>query len=373
MKSGFVYGCKRIVVAALCLFLVFHSSVSAQEEPALVGVDAVKTEPLIQTIPVIGRLVPRQAGTVAARINGPVQHVLVEAGDRVQKNDVIAQLDVETLTAERDVADAAVESANATMTTRKAELQLAQQEVKRLERLKDSAATTKAAYDDARQNASIARARISEAQAAITAARSQLKLTEIRLSNAQVRAPYTGVITQRLAESGSYVQSGQAIVRMLTDQELELEADVPFDRLSGLIEGARVNVGLDDQTQHSAVLRAIIPEENPLTRTRAVRFKVELGNTEKPLAAEQSATVFIPVGVPRNVVSVHKDAVIRGGEGNIVYLVKDDTAKMRPVQLGEALGSRIEVMGGLNPGDVVVVRGNERLRPDQPVQVAPSS
>jgi RND family efflux transporter MFP subunit len=266
-----------------------------------------------------------------------------------------------------------VDSADAILTTRKAELQLAQQEVKRLERLKDSAATTKAAYDDARQNANIASARINEAQAAIAAARSQLKLTEIRLAYADIRAPYSGVVTQRLTESGSYVQSGQAIVRMLTDRNLELEADVPFDRLSGLAEGTRVNINLDDGTQHSAVLRAIVPEENPLTRTRAVRFKVELGDTKKPLAAEQSATVFIPVGAPRNVVSVHKDAVIRSGQGNIVYRVEDNTAKLQPIKLGEALGNRIEVMNGLSPGDVVVVRGNERLRPDQPVQVAPPS
>ena len=373
MISGFKLKHLRIAFTLAWLLAAFHPPVSAQEEPALVGVDAVKTEPLMQTIPVIGRLVPQQAGTVAARINGPVQRVLVDVGDRVQENDIIAQLDVETLTAERDIAAAAVESANATLTTRNAELQLAQQEVQRLERLKNSAATTKAAFDDARQNASIARARIAEAQAAIASARSQLRLAEIRLSNAEVRAPYTGVVTQKLAESGSYVQSGQAIVRMLTDQQLELEADVPFDRLSGLLEGTRVNIQLDDRTQHSAVLRAIIPEENPLTRTRAVRFKVELGETEKPLAAEQSATVFVPVGAPRDVVSVHKDAIIRSGQGNIVYLVEGDMARMRPIQLGEALGNRVEVMGGLNPGDVVVVRGNERLRPDQPIQVAPSS
>lgn len=373
MKFNLSVGRLPLIVGISWLILPLPATVFAQEEPALVGVDAVKNEPLIQTIPVIGRLVPQQSGTVAARINGPVQRVLVEVGDRVQKDDVIAQLDIETLAAERDVAAAAVESVNATLTTRKAELQLAQQDVKRLERLKNSAATTKAAFDDARQNASIARARIAEAQAAIAAARSQLKLTEIRLANAQIRAPYTGVITQRLAESGSYVQSGQAIVRMLTDQELELEADVPFDRLSGLIEGARVKVNLDDKTQHSAVLRAIIPEENPLTRTRAVRFKVELGDTEKPLAAQQSATVFIPVGAPRDVVSVHKDAIIRSSQGSIVYLVENDTAKMRPIQLGKALGNRVEVMDGLNPGDVVVVRGNERLQPDQPVQIAPST
>jgi len=73
------------------------------------------------------------------------------------------------------------------------------------------------------------------------------------------------------------------------------------------------------------------------------------------------------VGEPRDVVSVHKDAVIARGDGNVVYVVEDGKANIRQVQTGEALGVRFEVISGLVPGDIVVTRGNERLRPGQDV------
>ena len=66
--------------------------------------------------------------------------------------------------------------------------------------------------------------------------------------------------------------------------------------------------------------------------------------------------------------SVHKDAVINRRGKQIVYVVQEGKAAMRPVQLGEAVGARMEVLRGLAQGDLVVVRGNERLRPGQDVR-----
>ena len=71
----------------------------------------------------------------------------------------------------------------------------------------------------------------------------------------------------------------------------------------------------------------------------------------------------MPTGAPRSVVSVHKDAVIKRGDQSIVYVVANGSAQLRRVRLGEAVGSRLEVLDGLNDGDLVVVRGNERLQP----------
>ena len=156
---------------------------------------------------------------------------------------------------------------------------------------------------------------------------------------------------------------------MVADRNLEVEADVPFQRLSGLIPGTLVKISLDDGTEHWAVVRATVPAENPLTRTRAVRFVPEFGETVKPLADAQSVTVQVPVGAPRRVVTVHKDAVIKRGQQSIVYVVQEGNAELRPIRLGEAVGSRLEVLDGLNDGDVVVVRGNERLRPGDKVTV----
>ena len=156
---------------------------------------------------------------------------------------------------------------------------------------------------------------------------------------------------------------------MIADESLEIEVDVPFQRLAGLEPGSSVGVVLDDGTTHSARVRAIVPEENPLTRTRAVRFVPDMGPTDNPLAAGQSVTVYVPAGAPREVVTVHKDAVIKRGPSSLVYVVKDDTAEMRNIVLGEPTGSRYEVLDGLKPGDRVVVRGNERLSPGDKVTI----
>jgi len=66
---------------------------------------------------------------------------------------------------------------------------------------------------------------------------------------------------------------------------------------------------------------------------------------------------------------VHKDAIVRRQGQAFVYVAKDGQAQIRPVQLGAAVGGRFEVLGGLGPGEPVVVRGNERLRPGQQIAV----
>ena len=72
-------------------------------------------------------------------------------------------------------------------------------------------------------------------------------------------------------------------------------------------------------------------------------------------------------------VTVHKDAILKRPNGDMVYAVKNSTAELRPVKLGEAIGVRFEVLAGLNVGDVVVTRGNERLQPGAKVRVEKGS
>ncbi|GAB4392427.1 MAG: efflux RND transporter periplasmic adaptor subunit [Kiloniellaceae bacterium] len=357
--------------------LAASSPATAQQDAARVRVDAVRSEPLSQTVPVIGRLVARQAGSVAARIGGPILEFRVEVGDRVQAGDVIAVLDDSTMRAERDLAAAGLSVARAELKTRQAEIALAQQELKRLEGLKKSAAFSQARFEDASQEVAIAEAAAREAEASVTSARAELRLAEINLEYTELKAPYDGVITRRLSEAGSFASAGKDLVNMIADQSLEVEADVPSNRLLGLSAGTTVDVILDNGTAFRATVRAIIPNENPLTRTRAVRFVPDFGPggpaEAGPLANEQSVTVQVPVGAPRSIVSVHKDAIIKRPNDTIVFVVVDGKAQPRSIVLGEAVGSRYEVLDGLGEGELVVVRGNERLRPDTPVQVEEAS
>ena len=117
-----------------------------------------------------------------------------------------------------------------------------------------------------------------------------------------------------------------------------------------------------------ASVRAVVPDESPLTRTRSVRFTINLSVQERNLAANQSVVLAIPLGKEHDVVSVHKDAVINRKGKNIVFVVKDGVANIRTIRLGESIGTRFVVLDGLQTGDIVVVRGNERLRSGQKVK-----
>ena len=357
--------------AALCIAVALAASPSYAQpvaQPAtLVTVDAVVREAFTEEIPIIGRLVAVQDGAVASRIAGTVAEILAEVGDRVRRGEVLARLSTELLEVQSRRAKAARDAAAA-------QLALAELTEKRLSGLTDSAAISRAAYDEAVQQKHIAAARAREAESAFAQA-------ELELTYAEIRAPFDGVLTARFAEVGSFLQRGQDIARLLADRRLEAEADIPHNRIGGIRLGGKVAMRLDDDREHMATVRAVIPQEDPRTRTRRVRFSTDLGGdagavaadfsaAPKWLAAEQSVTLLIPAGAAREVISVHKDAVIRRGAAAMVFVVTDGVAQPRPVRLGAAAGARLEVLDGLAPGELVVVRGNERLQPNQSVRVA---
>ena len=366
---------QAVLVATAAGLAVFGDAgpARAQQEGAPVRIDAVRSEALTQTIPVIGRLVAQQAGSVAARIGGPILEFRVQVGDRVKAGDVIAVLDKSTMAAERELAAAGLALARAELNTRQAQITLAQQELRRIEGLKTSAAFSQARFDDVRQQVAIAEAGAREAEASVTSAQASLRLAEIDLANTEIKAPYDGVISQRLSEAGAYAREGDALVNMIADHSLEVEADVPSNRLLGLTPGTELTGRLDDGTAFTASVRAIIPDENPLTRTRAVRFMPRFAADTAAMANEQSVTIQVPVGAPRQIVSVHKDALIQQPDDIMVFVVVEGQAQPRKIIVGEAVGVRYEVLDGLSEGELVVVRGNERLQPGMPVRIEGAS
>lgn len=368
----------RVSSLAFCLLALTAATslgVRAEAESSIatvVGVDKVLTEPLSQTTPVIGRLVALQSGVVSVRINGAVAEVFVQVGDRVKKGEVLAVIVDNRLSSQRDLLAAEVEESAAQVVRAEAELALASQEFARLEGLLDSAAFSQGRYDDSRQNVARARGLLGEAEARLDRARANLKIAEIDLSNAEIRAPYAGVVVMRHTAPGAYLNVGQEVITLVNDADLEIEADVPADRIAGLSPGVVVEFAFSKDTRHQAVVRAIVPEENPLTRTLLVRFTPVFVSDVGFLAINQSLVLDIPIGASRQVVTVHKDAIVHRDGKPYVFLVSEEgTADPRELVLGDALEGRFEVVTGLEPGDLVVVRGNERLIPYQAIEFEP--
>lgn len=340
---------------------------AAQRGPTLVEVDEVITEPLRQTQPVQGRFVARQAGPVAARTRGAVTAMHVFVGDTVAEGEPLATLDTARLQAETQRRRAEVQYRAAQLEGAEARHAQAEQELARLEGLRRSAAFSRARYDDQVSAVISAKSAIAESEALLQTAKAELALAEIDLKHSVVAAPFDGVVTQRYTQAGAFLNEGDPVIYLVDHQSLEIEADIPASRVAALQEGMTVTAFVEGEATLSAEVRAIVPQENTLARTRAVRFSPLFDPTLVGAAAEAAVTVRVPVGAPRDVVTVHKDAIVQQG-GTAVYAVEDGKAIRKPVRLGEPAGNRFVVIDGLAPGALVVVRGNERLQSGQAVR-----
>lgn len=339
---------------------------------AVVVVDPVTQGPLAETVPVYGRLVSRQGGRIAARVRGAVDTVNAFVGDRVNKGDVLVALVSDSLAATRDLKRAELIEVRAKVRTARAELDLARQELARLNRLKKSAAFSQARYEDKQKDVTRAQSVLAEATAQVNQGEAELRLAQIALDYAVIRAPYSGVIRQRHTDVGAFLNVGDPVVSIIDDRALEVEAEVPAARISGLPPGKVIDMAFENGTRFSGVVRAVVPAENALARTRTVRFTPEQTDALNEAAVNQSVLLRVPAGAARTVVSVHKDAVLRRDGATIVFIANGDKAVRRTVDLGPAIGNRFEVLDGIKPGDAVIVRGNERLRPNQSIRIQPA-
>ncbi|MEE8222928.1 MAG: efflux RND transporter periplasmic adaptor subunit [Alphaproteobacteria bacterium] len=335
----------------------------------LVQVDKVRIEPLVQTMPVIGRLVAVRTGAVAARIEAPVLEMKVDVGDRVVIGDILAVLVDDKFKWYLAEKAAGVRETKARISSATTRLSLARQELKRIGDLRKSAAFSKARFDDKSLEVLRYQAELAEARARLEGAQASLNLAEIELRYTLIRAPYSGSITKRHTETGAFVKEGQAIFTMVSDRDLEIEADVPARRIDGLTPGTKVTIELAGGKKFNAVVRAVVPEENLRTHTRMVRFTPRFNSRPENLAANQSATVHLPIGKSRTVLSVHKDALTSSRGVPTVFVVEDRRAYARQIEIGDGIGGRFEVLSGLKEGEQVVVRGNERLKDGKRVRV----
>ena len=369
---------RRMMILCLTMALALlpmagGTAVAQSARATIVGVDEVRTEPLSQTIPVIGRVVSERAGRIAAQVAGAVRAVHIQIGERVKQGQLIAELDHDTKKAEARVLAAQIDTAKADLETARASLTLTEQELNRQTKLKKSGAFSKSRFETAQQELLKARSRILRDEAIIATRRASADIIKLEVDRSRIIAPFDGVVIEKLTEAGSYLRIGDAVARLLSDSELEIEAEVPSVRITGIKPGYRVRATFEDGTEFAATVRSMLPVENPMTRTRPVRFTPSWPIGISNIADSQTVTVHLPIGPAREVVTVHKDAIIRKSGQAVVYVIEDGKAASRTVQLGEATGSRIVVTAGLKNGDVTVVRGNERLRPGATVKIRTGS
>lgn len=368
----------RLMLALLVTLpaLLLAHGASAQGGPAGVVVEVVETRSFTETAPVLGEFVAPTSSVVASRIPGLIVETSVQVGNRVEEGDLLIKLDTELLDIELRAAQASRTEAEAGLTVAEADLALARQAFERVERLKSSPAFSQGQFNDLGRQLQRAQGQIAQANARIRSADVSIARSRYNLQNAEIKAPFSGTVLERQAQLGEYINTGNAVVTLLDQANLEIVADVPYAYVGGLSNGREITVRLSSGTEYKASIRALLPRETVSTRTRPVRLSAPFTKDNAvdgatPFAVGQSVTVQVPISEERKVLTVPKDALVQARGGWIVYIAENGKAQPRPVEIGGAVGNRFEVLSGLQEGWQVVVRGNERLRPGQDIMTGP--
>lgn len=354
-------------VLALLLLPFPPDQAHAQGRPATVGVETVEIQSIAETVPLFAEVVTSREGTIASRIAGTVEEVMVLAGASVEAGDVLATLDTELLEILVRQADARIGEARAGIETATARVDRATKALNRIEGLRDTTSFSVSRFDEAQTGYFEARGLMAEAEARLKSAEAALAETQYQLERATIKAPYSGIVLDVRTNPGEFIGSGAPVVSLLDTESFEIEASVPARFVRVLEPGLSIDAFTENGEPVELVVRVLLPIEDGSTRTRPVRFtSPQLSEFEK-LAIGQSITVQVPVSEPREVLSVPKDALVQNRDGWTVFLSVEGKAEPRQITIGVALGDRFEVLSGLTEGDVVVTRGNERLRPGQDI------
>ena len=341
---------KFIAVTAVGACLVgLAAAAHAQGGPAPVVVSVAAERLLAPTVPYPGTVISRNRARLAAEVEGRLEWV-AEVGVVVRKGETVARLD-DVLLEQNLIAD------QAEVKREQARLQYQDAEVNRLAPLVKKRSVPESQLDQALSNRNMTRAEIGAGQARVA-------LTRERLKRANVRAPFDGVITERLLQAGEWAESGAAVVRLVDTSSLEVQTWVPVHALKFLRQGSRLTLSANPSIAIGTV-RTVVPVGDNRSRLYEVRLTIE--NDRWPVGAD--VRVAVHSAEARKVLTVPRDALVLRRDGTTIYRIDAEGLAQRvSVNTGIAVGEFIEV-DGIQSGDRVVTRGGERLRPGQNVTI----
>ena len=367
--------CNKTSKLLILLFLLTLSfkNYAFSQGAAAVEVDTVILEFLNQSIPVIGRVISLKEAKVPAAVIGKVEKVLVEEGDKVIKGQILALIDIERYKWLYAIASANVDAARAELKSKKAETNINLLELNRMENLKSSAAFNVANFEKLQSIQISLLAKEAIAEAKLKSIIQEEKLAGLNLKRATVKAPFDGIIEIKMIELGEAVGLGFTLFNLVSNTLLEIEADVPSNRARVLEQNNEITVSTTDNIIFTSKVRAIGVRENSNSRTIPVHLTFNNSNVSRKLFVGENVNISIPIGPGLKAPTVHKDSILKREGMSLVYVVEEEKAVIKPVKLGDGVGNRFIVLGGIIVGDIVVVKGNERLRPGQKVAPLPTN
>jgi len=313
----------------------------------------------------VGTVRSANVSVLNAQIAGTVREVRVRAGDRVRRGQLLAVIDDRAPRAQLEAAQAGVQEASQgiaeveqALHAATADRQYAEATFKRYQALLEKNSLSRAEFEgaEARYKSALANERALEARKQQLVARNQQaqaqkSSAETTLSYSRIVAPMDGVVTQKSVDAGTVVMPGMPVLTVEETSHYRLEASLPEELVAKVKVGEETQVATAQGNLQGRVAE-VVPATDPASRTFLV--KVELPS-KCACQSGDFATALFPVGQTR-MISVPQSALVEHGELQGVYVVNSQgIGEFRLVKAGKSWGDRVEILSGLNAGDLIVV------------------
>ena len=303
--------------------------------PVAVELASVSSGAMPEVLDAVGTLRSAEAVVVRPEVSGRIATIAFREGAQVKRGTVMVGLD-------DSIARAELQQARANLT-------LAEADLKRSTDLAARGFVSAAARDDAVAKREVARA-----------ARA---LAEARLAKTQLRAPFSGVAGTRNVSIGDYVREGDALFNLEDIASLKVDFRLPEIHFSRLRRGQAIDIRSDALPDESFAARVAAIDPVVDAAGRAVLLRAELQNPGLRLRPGMFVRVRLQLAEREGVLRVPEQALVPGTQNTVyVYRVAEGVARRAPVSIGARQNGMAEIIDGLAEGDVIVAAGQQKLR-----------
>jgi RND family efflux transporter MFP subunit len=346
----------RILFASLATLAC--GAVFAQQPPTpVVQVAHVAETEVVPTVAVPGTIYSRNDVQVTAGVTGQLIMV-AEPGTLLRAGDPVARIDRAPLLLQRAEQEVLLE---------RAEINIRQlnSQLRRQQELEGSDLVSEFELEQTTANRDLA-----VADAKLIKVRIQQIDDQIR--RADIRAPFSGVVTSRQHRAGEDVARGEVLAEMTDIRNMEVRAFVPLKHLPRTVVGASIDVFATD-TQFAGSIRSLVPTGDVRSQTFEARIDLPVEASDA-WTVGQLVSVGIPIRSGEETLAIPRDALVLRQDGSYVFRINDENKAERiAVDIGDSAGDLIGVTGALAQGDRVAVRGAENLREGVEVKIMVSS
>ena len=353
----------RLIAAVSAIMLIILSaftSATAADRSPLVVVSTAQTGAVIKQVPLTGTITSARVAKVSAEVSGQVEAVKVEVGDHVESGTALVELD-------REIEQLTLEALRASTRQAGAELADAKRRYQDAKRLREQNSIS--------QN----QLRLLEAEVEVDGALLKQKKAEegrqqARVERHTLQAPFGGVISERLTETGEWIEPGKTVLTLIAIDDLRIEFRVPQDFYPRINSQSTILVTLDalPDRELDGTIEAVVPVSDASSRTFLMHVRVDAGDAR--LTPGMSVHGKLNLSTGRRGVVISRDAILRYPDGRVtVWVINPDseppTVSEKLVVTGDGFNGLIQIREGIEADDVIVVRGNESLQEGQQVRI----